>query len=503
MFFDPATFGFCTMPDGTAVPYVLAEGLPPWSLEASTAGAESSAALPPEDALHAAKSPQASAHDAPAPAEQIDELSAAGGSPPPEADPAQEQPDMGRMLLASGKRGSARLASASAAKCAAPTPRSPSADSESTLIGSTAGAGAVPVDAGRLAAAEPVSGMTDLADMSAAELSHVLAERADQACLPPGSPRLMEVLSEHRVLAERCSPDAPRTLRDAALHMQDDVFGAATRAVQRACMARWHVIACGEAMAAGAPAPLAPPPSLVASSASEVSTTDYVLVEAPGALRLGVVPSAPRGRRLPLSAAIGELPARASLTSSQDIDALERHIAGAQLLAFMPAFMHHLACGLRRAEYEGLPAERTAALLRRKFGSFSAGSISGCRRALQRLVAWLQANGLDGGAQPRVLDGPPWLDVSGGLLSLWGEDERAASRGGSQGGASMLACLKAGLAWGVAHMGLAGLEVASETFLSVAAPSSAVPMLWPRGPCAAAAATRGQERRQPAAARAA
>ena len=62
---------------------------------------------------------------------------------------------------------------------------------------------------------------------------------------------------------------------------------------------------------------------------------------------LGVVPLAPRGKRLALSPAMGMglLPLRSSAVGAFQIEQLERRIAGAQLLAFMPPFIHHLAVG--------------------------------------------------------------------------------------------------------------------------------------------------------------
>ena len=78
---------------------------------------------------------------------------------------------------------------------------------------------------------------------------------------------------------------------------------------------------------------------------------------------------------------MGELGDRASLETSQDIELFERHKAGAQLCAAWPAFMHASICGLSSEDFASLPIARTSGLMRRKFGSFSAGSIGGCRLA--------------------------------------------------------------------------------------------------------------------------
>ena len=266
----------------------------------------------------------------------------------------------------------------------------------------------------------------------------------------------------------RCAPNAPVTLDAAATAMPADAFGVATQAVQRYCQAAWYVRAKGLSLLKGntpAAVPPAPPPP------SEAMVVDAPLLGSAAPWTLGVVPVAPRGKRLALSPAMGLLPLRSSVVGAFKIEQLERRIAGAQLLAFVPPFMHHLAVGLRPADYEKLKGPRTEELFRVKFDSFSAGSAGGCRRALQRLVGWLQANGL----QHLIMDRPPWLDVTGGLLSLWLGDERAASRGGSQGGGSMALSLRSSVTWGVAHMGLVGLDVTANILKSAAAPSVATP----------------------------
>ena len=57
------------------------------------------------------------------------------------------------------------------------------------------------------------------------------------AGLPPASPRLRSVLSEHFSLAIRGALDAPVTLDAAATAMPVGAFGVDTQAVQRSCQA--------------------------------------------------------------------------------------------------------------------------------------------------------------------------------------------------------------------------------------------------------------------------
>ena len=328
------------------------------------------------------------------------------------------------------------------------------------------------------------TGVLALADVPLDELAARLAEQAS-AHLPQASPRLRSVLAEYGVPAGAALPGAPQSLREAALEMGEGAFGASTAKVQRLAMARWHLISIAEAMAAGSFGPFAPPPSLMGPGEAETvatavppsldtSTTGggVALTETATSLALGGGVVARRSGRLPLSPAIGELPPRQSLTTAADIERLERHVAGAQLLAFLPDFMHHAVCGLDSEELARMPVQRTSVLFKRTLGSFSAGSLGGCRRALYRLVGWLRANDL---ADACILDAPPWLKVSGGMLALWIEDERMASRGGVQGGESVPASLKAGIVFGVAHAGLAGLKVAEGAFLASAAPSAKPP----------------------------
>ena len=99
-----------------------------------------------------------------------------------------------------------------------------------------------------------------------------------------------------------------------------------------------------------------------------------------------------RQRVVPRSQALGHLWKRSELTSSAEIEANERFIAGAQLLAVIPSFLHHSLVDLSQGELRCLSEERLAGLLRAHFGAYSPGSISGARRSLSRLLEWLSAN---------------------------------------------------------------------------------------------------------------
>ena len=456
--FDLTVYGFCTLPNGSHVPYRLADGLPSDSLEASLAHPPTVAASS-EALVTAPRSISASPSSSPKPQFAAPESGFVGGSSPTPSGRGAESgtPSIRFTSLARA----ARLAVTSEVGL----PRGPSSPGSPCLSDSTQ-RGADP-----MARDEAASSLIAMAspEVTVLELSKELEEMAMAEALPSAaSPRLRSVLSEHFSLALRCAPNAPVTLDAAATAMPAGAFGVITQAVQRACQAAWFVRAKGLSLLKSHK-PVEVPPALPPPSEAAVAGPPPPGSAAPWVL--GVVPVAPRGKRLALSPAMGLLPPRSSAVGAFEIEQLERRIAGAQLLAFVPPFMHHLAVGLRPADYEKLKGPRTEELFRVKFDSFSAGSAGGCRRALQRLVAWLQANGL----QHLIMDRPPWLDVTGGLLSLWLGDEKAASRGGSQGGGSMALSLRSSITWGVAHMGLVGLDVTSNILKSAAAPSVATP----------------------------
>ena len=99
------------------------------------------------------------------------------------------------------------------------------------------------------------------------------------AGLPPASPRLRSVLSEHFSLPIRCAPNAPVTLDAAATAMPVGAFGVDTQAVQRSCQAAWHVWAKGLALLKGHAPSAAPPVPLPPSEA--------MVVDAPPPSRVG------------------------------------------------------------------------------------------------------------------------------------------------------------------------------------------------------------------------
>ena len=109
-----------------------------------------------------------------------------------------------------------------------------------------------------------------------------------------------------------------------------------------------------------------------------------------------ILPAKPRkGRALPRSDLLGPLWQSSQLTSSKEIEANERHIAGAQLLALLPGFIHHSLVSLSEGEWLNATPFQRETLLRTHFGAFSPGSVSGARRALTRLLDWLALNQME------------------------------------------------------------------------------------------------------------
>ena len=84
-----------------------------------------------------------------------------------------------------------------------------------------------------------------------------------------------------------------------------------------------------------------------------------------------------RQRVVPRSQALGHLWKRSELTSSAEIEANERFIAGAQLLAVIPSFLHHSLVDLSQ--------RRTSVPLG---GAPSGAAPSSFRRLLSRVDLW-------------------------------------------------------------------------------------------------------------------
>ena len=122
--------------------------------------------------------------------------------------------------------------------------------------------------------------------------------------LPPASPRLRSVLSEHFSLPIRCAPNAPVTLDAAATAMPVGAFGVDTQAVQRSCQAAWHVWAKGLALlkghapSAAPPVPLPPSEAMVVDAPPLLGLAALELSEelAELALAAGLPPASPRLR---------------------------------------------------------------------------------------------------------------------------------------------------------------------------------------------------------------
>ena len=322
--------------------------------------------------------------------------------------------------------------------------------------------------------------VVDLARLSPEDLATHLGDVARRdAAMPPSSPRLRAVLEEYGVGLHECGPNPPFTLCRAAHCVDGAAFGRKTPRVLNACVAAWHTISSAEALARSVSRkflaeeqggyPPAPP-----SAAGSVAST-MALAEPPPLVLDGawseILPVRPRrGKALPRSDLLGPLGQSSKLTSSKEIESNERYIAGAQLLAMLPGFIHHDLVSMRVGEWEKATPLQKESLLRLHFGAFSPGSVSGARRALTRLLDWLALNQME----HCFAGSPPWLEVSGGLLTLFVKDEQEKSSGGSQGGSSVPSSLRAGLAWAAAHAGCSGLKVGADVFLSAAAPSSAI-----------------------------
>ena len=494
--------GYCTTPEGDAVQYVLIHGLPEWSREHKTGLARCGGASATSEATDGGRGEgqgseaalgRSSDHGGDAGASPVPQevtihpgvdSSAGGGSP---NEPGRESAAAGLLLLTRAEDGSSERSEAAASGALVVD------DSEGTQVGSPLG------DAKRLRLGEAHAEVTvqglaciKFRPSEEDEVKHLsqlrvdeLADHLEELALrqpPLVSPRLKSVLREHAVFAADCPQGYPDTVAKAAFAQDEDAFGRSTGRVVQSCIALWRDISAAEARVHGCRAsqitaacaghPDRSGSTVVARCPSVPEPLRVLLDDQSWAL---VAPAAPvRGKPLARSPALGQLHDRGQLVSSEAIELNERYIAGAQLLAVWPEFMHHDIVALSREEFDGLSSSdplRVEGLFRAHFGSFTAGSISGCRRAVTRLIGWLSDRGL----ATAFSDAPPWLTVSGGMMALFVQDMQAVSRNGSQGGQSVPASLKAGLVWGVARAGLVGLSVRTPIFLAVAAPQSSRP----------------------------
>ena len=250
--------------------------------------------------------------------------------------------------------------------------------------------------------AEPSqSGIVLLADLSPRELAGHLAGLAlAHAEPPPCSPRLRAVLEDYGVRASECAPGYPDTIAKAAFCIDDDCFGNKSIRVTNACLGRWTTISSSEARARAVPVSQIVAERCVHKDRSlagralsfTAEVTESSKVVDGGWCLVEVAAVCDRRRLVPRSQALGHLWKRSELTTSAEIEANERYIAGAQLLAVIPSFLHHSLVDLSEGEIRCLSEERLAGLLRAHFGAFSPGSISGARRSLSRLLEWLAAN---------------------------------------------------------------------------------------------------------------
>ena len=491
--------GYCTAPNGDAVQYVLTHGLPEWSREHMTGLARCGGASATSETtdgrgeghgsgeLHVHSSDRggdagASPADPMATVRPGVDLSA-GGVPP---DGVGREDAAARLLFFAGVDGHfSEWPGVSASRAVID-------DDERTEVGSQSGDSKKPKPGGGamlLPVPDPACRkvlppgeveVRRLSQLRADELADHLGELALRQA-PLVSPRLEAVLREHAVFAADCPQGYPDTLAKAAFALDDDAFGRATGKVVHSCIALWQDISAAEARVQGCRAS-----QVTAARAAHPDRAGMAVARCLPAPEPQLAPpddeawalvapaSTVRGQPLPRSAALGRLHERGELVSSEAIELNERHIAGAQLLAVWPDYMHHLIVGLTQEEFDELSSSepmRVEGLFRAHFGSFTAGSISGCRRAVTRLIGWLGDRCLSSAFSGE----PPWLTVSGGMLSLFVQDMQQVSRNGSQGGQSVPAALKAGLVWGVARAGLSGLTVYAQIFLAVAAPQSSRP----------------------------
>ena len=144
--------------------------------------------------------------------------------------------------------------------------------------------------------------------------------------------------------------------------------------------------------------------------------------------------------------------------SAKDLEREERVRQMNLLLAVLPDWAPSRAIGARDAEWAAFTLDRRKELLTCHFCSFSAGSLSSCRRALSRLSRWLAANMLVAACRG--------FNCSGAVLSSWVLDEKAASR---TSGESVPLSLRTGVDFARRHAGLWELQTSADAFSNIAA----------------------------------
>lgn len=151
--------------------------------------------------------------------------------------------------------------------------------------------------------------------------------------------------------------------------------------------------------------------------------------------------------------------------TAQDEESRERERQMGLLLALLPPRVIAQVCDFSETEWDRVPAGRRRSILTKNLCSYSAGTLSSCRRALTRLNRWLESNGFS--------DLCVTWDCSGGILSWFVQDEQEKSRSKS-GGATVPAALRSGLVFAAKTLMLP-LKVDAKSFINVAQLPGRVP----------------------------
>lgn len=260
---------------------------------------------------------------------------------------------------------------------------------------------------------------------------------------------LAHVLCEHSVALEDVSPRAPKRLVDVALAVSElgQPFGRASMSVLAsvtlALRARAQVLSL-----------LPSPPVGTGLSRQRAAASS-------GSHDSCRVPSSGSPA---LVSADSPAPTAPVVIRAKDVEREGRLAQMRLLLEVLPLYAQWHMHGSNADEWAGLSLERHAVLHERHLCSFSAGSLSHCRRAISRLRIWLRDGDMREAAEQ--------LKCSGCLLSLWVLDERAISRSS---GESVMVSLRAGVTFGFRHCGLQYLGVSADSFCNIAVKGPATP----------------------------